>query len=479
MSIHRSHRIGTLLVALILAGCQAATTPLPSVEPTPSATAAPTQTATPQPTGTPTPSASPVVTHWEQLASMTTARDGVRAVAFADGRVLVTGNDQGAELWDPANGTWSSAGWFDKPRTDYALVRLQDGRAMVIGGMNAIDQSYVSALVFDPRTPDAGWVRIPDLLDIGRTDPSAVVLADGRVLVAGGYFRVAPEWGSLPSGGIVLASAHGPLADVMPPNVGAAMATAVLFDPATETWSDTGAMTYARYGAAATLLADGRVLVVGSTCGWEVTVDHAACSSAEVYDPTTGRFTLTGSLPALDWSGIDIPIAPEMRPDFRPSSGDLLAVPDGGAVLVNAHTSLKMAGQAIVSYRYDANGGTWRQIGDPYLSLWDYEAEEDDETGDVLPRLAPMVTELPDGRVVIAGGDGMGWSPSTTATVVLYDPATDTWSDLPPMPEARAAGAAVTLPDGSVFIAGGHRGSADAYLRPALATAVRLMIGSD
>jgi Kelch motif len=479
MSSHRLQVVIALLVALVLAGCQAAS-PSPEASPSPSATSVPSQTGAPTPSVEPTPPATPVTTHWEQLASMTTARDGLRAVAFADGRVLVTGNDQGAELWDPANGTWHSAGWFDKPRTNYALVELQDGRAMVIGGMNAIDQSYVSALVFDPRTPDAGWVRIQDLMDIGRTDPSAVVLADGRVLVAGGYFRVAPEWGSLPSRGIALASAHGPLADVMPPNVGAAMATAVLFDPATETWSDTGPMTYARYGASATLLADGRVLVVGSFCDpyGAVTVDWTACSSAEIYDPATGRFSLTGSLPALDWSSIDIPIAPGVRPEFRPSLGALLAVPDGGAVLVNAYASLRMTGQAIGSYRYDADAGTWRQIGDAYVSLWDYETDEEVETEDVLPRLAPMVTGLPDGRVVIAGGDGMGWSPSTTATVELYDPATDRWLDLPPMPEARAEAAAVTMPDGSAFIAGGHRGTMNGP-RSALATVVRLVIGED
>ena len=178
-----------------------------------------------------------------------------------------------AALWDAASGSWSEVAGFDKPRTHFALVRLLDDRAMVIGGMNDIDQSYLSALVFDPTAPDAGWVRIDDLLHTARTDPSAVVLADGRVLVAGGYFRMAPDAGSLESTGTVLASSGGPLADVTPPNVGAALATAELFDPATGKWTDTGHMRYARYGAPATLLANGHVLVAASQCTGDVTVD--------------------------------------------------------------------------------------------------------------------------------------------------------------------------------------------------------------
>jgi hypothetical protein len=424
---------------------------------------------------------------------MTVARDAPHAIALADGRVLVVGNDQGAEIGDPSNGAWTAVASLNKPRTNFAMVLLTDGRAMVVGGMNDIDQSYLSAVLFDPAAPDEGWVMADGLLHTARTDPAAVVLRDGRVLVAGGYFRVAPD-GRVPADGALLASYRQPdtrsgvLTDISPPLVGAAMATTELFDPVTGQWTETGPMSYARYDAAATLLADGRVLVVGSQCpayGGEVTVDQGACASAEIYDPTTGRFALTGTLPELDVSGYDYPFSHDSIADPPPDfMGTLVPLPDGGAVLIGKYgSSAKGTGTVIRSYRFDVADGSWRQIGDVYAAFASYMGPtppEPFETDGVLPRVRPLVAQLEDGRVVMAGGDGMGWSPLTTATGRLYDPDDDSWTDLPQMPEARAAGAAVTLADGSILVVGGHRTQApesgDEHNRISLATVDRLVV---
>jgi hypothetical protein len=59
--------------------------------------------------------------------------------------------------------------------------------------------------------------------------------------------------------------------------------------------------------------------------------------------------------------------------------------------------------------------------------------------------------------VIVAGGDAaFQTSGLTNASADIYDPATDTWSPLPPMPEPRAGGAAVALSDGSVLLVGGY-----------------------
>ena len=150
-----------------------------------------------------------------------------------------------------------------------------------------------------------------------------------------------------------------------------------------------------------------------------------------------------------------------------------------GAAVAVAPATLTAKGRTW-RYRFDLAEGSWRQIGDVYLNLW--LAPMDDptqhfETEDVLPRFGPLVAPLEDGRILVAGGDGYGDHP-TTATARLYDPDDDSWADLPPLPEARAAGAAVTLPDGSVLVVGGHRQQAtdsgvDTFSLP---TAVRLVV---
>jgi uncharacterized delta-60 repeat protein len=207
---------------------------------------------------------------------MREALAGSQAVKLTDGRVLVVGQRRAdgetlattAELWDPGTGTWQQVVDLDKVRTEFALVPLGDGRALVIGGRNTSDQSFSSAWAFDPVTEH--WSKV-GLMDKARAAPAVAVLHDGRVLVAGGYLAFEPRWSRTTEPIISLAtyrrdssaSDSAPLADIEPPSLGRAMATAELFDPRTGTWSSTGSMRYARAGAVAATLSDGRILVAG------------------------------------------------------------------------------------------------------------------------------------------------------------------------------------------------------------------------
>ena len=330
---------------------------------------------------------------------------------------------------------WSMA---SKVRTEFALVALQDGRALVIGGRNTTNESFSSAWAFDPGTEH--WSKV-GLMDTARAAPSVAVLPDGRVLVAGGYFAYKPNFGGRSEPLIGLAAfrpqrtveprSPTPLADVDVPPGGRAMATAELFDPRTGTWSSTGSMRYARAGAAATTLSDGRVLVVGATTetgSLPVEVDGRALGSAEIYDPATGRFTRAGDLPA---TGLDPPAwARDGLGGEVGRVGDLAALEDGGAVLIGHTEWMKHFGDLSTSYRFDAKRKTWSEIGRPWAEVWDNGPRERRWSSSGSDLAGATVVTLVDGRILVAGGGGM-LSESRTpvvATARAYGPSADAWS---------------------------------------------------
>ena len=150
-----------------------------------------------------------------------------------------------------------------------AAALLADGRVLVTG-MNgwAADSSSIAAPVelFDPRTSSftpTGAMAAP------RYQVTATTLRDGRVLVAGGAWTP-------PGGGET------------------SVATAELYDPRTGSFTRTGNLITPRSGHTATLLADGRVLVLGGMTS--TNVDSMYIYSAEIYDPGTGVWTAAGSM---------------------------------------------------------------------------------------------------------------------------------------------------------------------------------------
>src|SRR6266581_4045300 len=212
------------------------------------------------------------------------------AMRLADGRVLVAGGISGisglktAELYDPTTGTWAVTGSMVWERIGLAAAPLPDGRVLVAGGARfnqacADPPAGNSTEIFDPAT--GAWTLTGNLTQ-SRTSGLAVALADGRVLFAGG-------------GG----------ASPFP-----SLASVEIYDPATGAWTLTGSMHDPRMWAfddmsAAnfmTLLPDGRVLAAGglNRCN-KSGCDIAFLQSAEVFDPATGVWTLTGSLAAGRW----------------------------------------------------------------------------------------------------------------------------------------------------------------------------------
>ena len=264
----------------------------------------------------------PTTGKWSVTGRMNEPRFDHTATLLPDGRVLVAGSGT-AELYDPATAIWSRTGNPIANRSGHTATLLQNGKVLVAGGYGAASADgafdYLgSAEQYDPAT---GTWSTTGSLNVARCCHTATLLQDGRVLVAGGtndlddgvtlssaelYDPGAGAWtrtGSdfldgfphtatlLPGGEVLVAGL----------DQGNARAfSAELFDPATGTWSLTGGLNQTRDAHTATLLPTGDVLVAGGSrrhfnAGADdvETVDFAG---AELYNPSTATWSAAGNL---------------------------------------------------------------------------------------------------------------------------------------------------------------------------------------
>lgn len=209
--------------------------------------------------------------------SMGAPRNGPAAAPLADGRVFVTGGGVGpaltsSEIYDPVRQTWTATAALTTPRTLAAAAPLPDGRVLIAGGDDGSGTALATAEIFDPQLGTiagvAGTMATP------RRGFGAAPLPDGRVLVAGGHDGVNR------------------------------LASAEIFDPATQTFRSAGTMTASRWDPQVAPLPDGRVLIAGGLS------DAGTTGDAEVYDPAAGTFTrLPAALPLPRSSGAAVALA--------------------------------------------------------------------------------------------------------------------------------------------------------------------------
>jgi hypothetical protein len=235
------------LAVLGLAACSGSTaSPMvrPSAVPSAygAATEQPTETASPTPSLAPSPSPAPT---FVATGSMKHARMDATATLLLDGRVLIAGgvSDLGeraqalitAELYDPANGKFTSTGSMNASYTNATL--LSDGLVLMSGGST-------SAELYDPKT---GKFSKLGSLPKGFDHSTATRLNDGRVLLISGN------------------------------------SAAELYDPSTSQFVPTGSLAFALADSSPVpaLVAGGKVLVIGTS---------GSAPAAALYDPTTGGF---------------------------------------------------------------------------------------------------------------------------------------------------------------------------------------------
>ncbi|MDQ3974657.1 MAG: hypothetical protein M3276_10080, partial [Actinomycetota bacterium] len=217
----------------------------------------------------------PPVGQWTAAPDLTAIRGTATAVILADGRVLSAGGGVGAIPLDAAElfdgDSWTQTGALTQPRRGHQAVVLDDGRVLVSGGI-AGGELVASAEVYDSAA--GTWTPTGDMAT-ARLGHSLTLLSDGRVLAAGG---TALEAGQGAAGGQTIRPE----------------ASAEFYDPATGTWSPAGSMASPRFEHTATLLADGRVLLVGGL--GPVGEGLAPLASAELFDPAANAFVRTSGL---------------------------------------------------------------------------------------------------------------------------------------------------------------------------------------
>jgi len=188
------------------------------------------------------------------------------ATLLNDGRALiVAGDDNSLEIFDPVLETWTNALPLPYAISRHTSTLLPNGKLLIAGGQ-LTDYSpgllYTNCFLFDSISWH--WTETQPMLEPRRRH-TATLLNSGKVLVAGGFNS-------------------GPTSLIQK--------NAELYDPATESWTYTGALNIARRFHTATLLPSGKVLVAGG----ERTNLQIATATAELYDPTTESWTLTGPM---------------------------------------------------------------------------------------------------------------------------------------------------------------------------------------
>jgi hypothetical protein len=306
--MRRSVSLASVILALSLAGgCSSSATPTPGSPgaPTPTPSAAATGPTTPVSSPSATPQASPTPVQ----SSTPTPTPGLVKTATPKPSVKGPTPTPGHGTFVPANGTMTSG------RAFASVTRLKNGLVLIAGGLSedGIDAGTVlhSAEVFDPATSKTHAVGS---MHVGRYDHKAVLLNDGRVLVADGQSDEQAGQRSVeifdPATGIFSTAGNAPWIDWYPCGAvtlkdgrvlfaggwsigGFSMPRAVIYNPTTKAWSSIS-MANAHCTSAQVVLPSGKVLIAGGLLkgaqGDKVT------SLVEVFNPTTNTFSTTGSL---------------------------------------------------------------------------------------------------------------------------------------------------------------------------------------
>jgi galactose oxidase-like protein len=321
-----------------------------------------------------------------------------------------------SDMANMANGNIISVGgtdWYNEPGDG---IDRDHGYPYDFGAVEL--EGLRSARYFDPAKND--WVQASPM-KYGRWYPSLIVLGDGKIVVSGGVTKL-----------------------IKSTQLGQVRRTET-FDPATNAWTENYVGPESENElplmARLHLTPNGKIFYGGSGQMWGPAgeaIDEATMAMMQMYDPATKKWSMLGPNPLVARSGdysIILPFKPGKYDTMNVLAyGGTLGVPPGGELATPVTQLFTVNGDKVdVQRGPDLHHARWFNAG----------------------------VMLPTGKVLaLHGGDkdeviDPGSELPIRATE-LYDPDTNTWTDMAPIGRDRTYhNSAILLPDGRV-LSGGH-----------------------
>ena len=317
---------------------------------------------------------------------------------------------------------WQTIGELAQPRAYASAVALSDGKILVVGGFDRLAPDIMNeqSELIDPATGNVTLLPQPLL---GRVHQSITSAWEGLVVVAGGVEWRETYWSPVDR------------VDV--------------FRPSQRSWVLGAPLQHPRSDHAATALQDGRVLVTGGN------FDTKLLAWSEIYNPRTDTWTEAAPMPrartqhsaitlfdgrVLVTGGIDADGAATNTTFIYDPATDSWT--DGPLMTV---ARLQQVAVALPTGDVLFAGGNGVASGTS--EVYRFAEGRFIESGTlVTPRLVAQGAALGDGRVVLSGGLPLRMIEfAPLRSVEIWDPKTGLWSELPSAPTPRAWGSIVIV----------------------------------
>jgi hypothetical protein len=244
-----------------------------------------------------------------------------------------------------------------------------------------------------------------------------------------------------------------------------------IYDPATGLFTMTDPLATARFDASATLLADGRVLVVGGTTTLPQSPWHQDLTSAEIFNPLTEQFAPTGSLHTahtlqsatlladgqvlvLGGVGSDTSTSTWDAELYNPTTGKFTVITPSLVSNLDGAPGVTLDDGRILSLGYtadDAYGDLRGQLYDPKTGKFSLLPD-----GPALLSMSAVATKLANGDVLIISGEAALMNDPAGNLEEIYHPATNTYTATGPLSEAELFNTLITLKSGRVLLTSGE-----------------------